>query len=61
MTTQTKEQLMSDIITNIGNILKDQSSINNSQSEMNDRIIEELKSLKFRVTQIENQLNQGDK
>lgn len=61
MTTQTKEQLMSDIITNISNILTDQSSINNAQSEMNEQLIKQFKDLKFRVEQIENQLNQGDK
>jgi len=61
MTTQIKEQLMSEIITNISNILKDQSSINNSQSEMNRQLIEQFKDLKFRVEQIEDQLNQGDK
>lgn len=61
MTTQTKEQLMSDIITNISNILRDQSSINNAQTEMNSELIKQFKDLKFRVEQIENQLNQGDK
>ena len=61
MTTQTKEQLMSDIITNISNILTDQSSINNAQSEMNEQLIKQFKDLKFRVEQIEDQLNQGDK
>lgn len=61
MTTQTKEQLMSDIITNISNILTDQSSINNAQSEMNEQLIKQFKDLKFRVEQIEEQLNQGDK
>lgn len=61
MTTQAKEQLISDIITNISNILKDQSFINNAQSEMNSQIIKQLNDLKFRVEQIENQLNQGDK
>lgn len=61
MTTQAKEQLISDIITNINNILKDQSFINNAQSEMNSQIIKQLNDLKFRVEQIENQLNQGDK
>lgn len=61
MTTQNKEQLISDIITNISNILTDQSSINNSQSEMNAQLIKQFKDLKFRVEQIEDQLNQGDK
>ena len=61
MTTQTKEQLMSDIITNISNILTDQSSINNAQSEMNEQLIKQFKDLKFRVEQIEDQLNQGNK
>lgn len=61
MTTQNKEQLMSDIITNISNILSDQSSINHAQSEMNDQLIKQLSDLKFRVEQIENQLNKGDK
>jgi hypothetical protein len=61
MTTQTKEQLMSDIITNISNILRDQSSINNAQTEMNSELIKQFKDLKFRVEQIENQLNKGDK
>lgn len=61
MTTQNKEQLMSDIITNISNILTDQSSINNAQSEMNAQLIKQFKDLKFRVEQIENQLNKGDK
>jgi len=61
MTTQNKEKLMSDIITNISNILTDQSSINNAQSEMNEQLIKQFKDLKFRVEQIEDQLNQGDK
>lgn len=61
MTTQTKEKLMSDIITNISNILTDQSAINNAQSEMNEQLIKQFKDLKFRVEQIEDQLNQGDK
>lgn len=61
MTTQNKEQLMNDIITNISNILRDQSSINNAQTEMNSELIKQFKDLKFRVEQIENQLNKGDK
>lgn len=57
----TKEELMSGIINNIGGILKDQASINRSQSEMNSEIISLVKDLQFRVEQIEEQLNQGDK
>lgn len=61
MTTPTKDQLVSDIITNISNILRDQSSINNAQSEMNDQLIKQLSDLTFRIEEIENQLNKGDK
>lgn len=61
MTTPVKDQLIGQIIDNISNILKDQASINRSQSEMNGEIYKIVQDLKFRVEQLENQVNEGDK
>jgi len=58
MTTQTRDELLNQIINNIGNIMKDQSSINKSQSEMNSIILEQLNDLKFRVEILEEDLNE---
>jgi len=61
MSTETKETLMNQIINNIGNLLKDQASINRSQSEMNSELITIVKDLQFRVQQLEEQLNKGNR
>jgi len=58
MTTQTRDELLNQIINNIGNIMKDQSSINNAQSEMNSIILEQLNDLKFRVEILEEDFNE---
>jgi len=58
MTTQTRDELLNQIINNIGNIMKDQSSINKSQSEMNSIILEQLNDLKFRVEILEEDFNE---
>lgn len=58
MTTQTRDELLNQIINNISNIMKDQSSINKSQSEMNSIIVEQLNDLKFRVEMLEEDLNE---
>ena len=61
MSTETKETLMNQMMNNISGILKNQSSINRSQSEMNSELITIVKDLQFRVQQLEEQLNEGNK
>ena len=53
MSMQEKQEMMSQIINNITGILKDQASINRSQTEMNNELIKLIQEIQFRVQQLE--------